>query len=212
MWAFSTRPRLRVGREGWKRPRHKAPVLASFPHYQLLSSCLTKLVRRVFESPYLWEELWGREESESLRVGHSDHPAHSSAPFPWTPREQEGLRCMGHRAHFLPGISPTGSLQGYINPRVMGVCICTCACSNLTAAWPHLKLSPTMFWAFFWTLEMSKLLSISKSRLPLMPLHSPFRTSYGITVYPACDRLFLTTKPSLSAVPPTWDSFPFLPG
>ena len=43
-----------------------SPSLSSSQHYQPLSSCLTKLVKCVFESPYLWEDLWGMRGSKSL--------------------------------------------------------------------------------------------------------------------------------------------------
>lgn len=62
-----TQAGVRMGKEGCKRPRQQAHTLASLPHYQLLTSCLTKLVKCVFESPYLWEELWGMERARPLR-------------------------------------------------------------------------------------------------------------------------------------------------
>ena len=93
---LGTSPRLaEAGRRRLEEAQAASPSLASSLHYQPLSSCLTKLVKYVFESPYLWEDLWGMRGSKSLSRSQRP-PSPRLCTSALSSQRLEGLQYLDH--------------------------------------------------------------------------------------------------------------------
>lgn len=189
-----TQAGVRMGKEVCKRPRQQAHTLASLPHYQLLTSCLTKLVKCVFESPYLWEELWGMGRARPLQ-GPQWPPSPQLCTSALNSQSGEDLQCLGPGACLLPVFSLTGGLQDCIN------CVCVCVRGTCVCAYAHM---PAPMWLFDCYLSTHKIVSHY-----MFPLFWTLEMNCYVSTH---DRLFLTAKHSLAAVAPAWVSFPLLFG
>ena len=86
IWSWGRVPGwLRLGGEGWKRLRQQAPAL---PPPCTISPCLPVWpnLSSVFWKAPIFRKTYGEWGGPNLSAGHSDHPAHGSAPLLWAPR------------------------------------------------------------------------------------------------------------------------------
>ena len=210
---LGTSPRLaEAGRRRLEEAQAASSSLASSLHYQPLSSCLTKLVKCVFESPYLWEDLWWMRGSKSL-----SGPQWPPSPQLWT------SALSSQRLESLQFLDQS-SYQASLPREACSFISQACECERLwVCAWVFIH---TLTWLLPNHRENYPALCAGHSFgqwrwINSFPCSSPDYWSWLFTHHSVHsvehyyihthNRLSLIAKLILRALSPAWNSFPLLP-